>query len=116
MMAFFLLALLATCIHAGCHRTFRDREHLHPNVYTLPALTVSQQMELVTMPQEQDWCHKDFCTASWNQHIPQYCGSCFAHGALSSAQDRIKIMNYQRGYTGVDVMLVSCFAKFFDVF
>jgi cathepsin X len=33
----------------------------------------------------------NYLVASWNQHIPTYCGSCYAHGTLNSVQDRIKV-------------------------
>lgn len=88
-----------------CHRTMKGREHLHPSIHELPTLSLDEQKELQSFPTYFDWCELGYCTPSWNQHIPQYCGSCFAHGALSSAQDRIKIMNKQRGYHGADVML-----------
>ncbi|KAG7393967.1 hypothetical protein PHYPSEUDO_000144 [Phytophthora pseudosyringae] len=88
-----------------CKRTMKGREHLHPKLHPLPTMSLDEGKELEQLPEHLDWCERGFCVPSWNQHIPQYCGSCFAHGAMSSAQDRIKILNKRRKYTGADVML-----------
>ena len=57
------------------------------------------------LPEEFDWNDQDgksCLTHMLNQHIPQYCGSCWAHAALSSLGDRIKIA---RGCAGDDINL-----------
>eukprot|EP00121_Abeoforma_whisleri_P003770 Awhi_evm1s3393 len=81
------------------HTKFEDYTSPLPHTYT----------DLESFPDNFHWGDvdgKNYLTKNLNQHIPQYCGSCWAHGALSSLGDRIKIA---RDAKGIDVNLAVQF-------
>ena len=58
-----------------------------------PRITEALQ-HVEDLPEQVLWNSKDgtnFLTNVFNQHIPTYCGSCWAHAATSALSDRIKI-------------------------
>ena len=51
-------------------------------------------LEVTDIPAQKLWNNvdgKNMITNIRNQHVPQYCGSCWAHAATSALSDRIKI-------------------------
>lgn len=104
----FLIFALVALLHCSEAASRRSEIRITPGTHKfsdfvnpLPYTYIAQQ----SLPQSFSWSNingQSFLTKNLNQHIPVYCGSCWAHGALSSLADRIKIA---RKASGVDVNL-----------
>lgn len=89
-------ALLIAATAAGVAHALDDFKimagHTNPNDYTLPL--PFEYIGEDDLPESWYWGDingTSYLTKSLNQHLPQYCGSCWGHGALSALADRIKI-------------------------
>jgi cathepsin X len=108
-----VIALLAVSVVASTHHHAHTPSHARvpvPKTYnhgTKIFHRPGQVLRDVRTPRPQDYVNLTALPTSWdwrsvngqnlvtrdlNQHIPQYCGSCWAHGSMSSLADRIKIM------------------------
>jgi len=96
-----ILSLAETVVSEGDFKILEGHKVQNDYHSPLPYTYISED----DLPSDFTWGDKDdmsYLTHSLNQHIPQYCGSCWAHGAMSSLADRIKIA---RGGKGEEINL-----------
>uniref|UniRef100_A0A7S1VQ97 Peptidase C1A papain C-terminal domain-containing protein n=1 Tax=Grammatophora oceanica TaxID=210454 RepID=A0A7S1VQ97_9STRA len=101
---FLLVALQCSC---GGVEGRDDRPPFHDSELLVPALAKDKGQRIISplpisyisvdaLPTNFSWSNvveggPSYLTKALNQHLPQWCGSCWAHGALSALADRIKI-------------------------
>jgi len=79
----------------GVNHGYRSSKDWLPRHFKLTMPTAEELVVVNELPRHWDWRNvdgKSLVCSDVNQHIPQYCGSCWIHGTVAALNDRLKIM------------------------
>ena len=108
----FALAALVAAVSARNRKVSVDYPSYIPN-FTEQGVVRETLTPVNDLPEQWIWNNingTNFLTNVRNQHIPQYCGSCWAHASTSVLSDRIKIAR-NAAWPDINIapqVLISC--------
>jgi len=111
-MKYTAIALACASVQAGT-KVSKESPCRVSNGLPQPGNVITPLEPVEDLPEQWIWNNIEgvsYLTNLRNQHVPQYCGSCWAHAATSALSDRIKIAR-KAAWPDINVapqVLISC--------
>jgi len=105
-MKYTAIALACASVQAGT-KVSKESPCRVSNGLPQPGNIIAPLVPVDDLPEQFIWNDVEgvnYLTNLRNQHVPQYCGSCWAHAATSALSDRIKIQERLHGQISTSLL------------